>query len=61
MVSQRYSYVLPQPHLIALLAFYSPLIELGAGTAYWAYLLELAGADIIAYDQAPPGGDRENR
>jgi hypothetical protein len=60
-LAHRYSYVLPQPHLIALLALYSPLVELGAGTGYWAYLLRLAGVDIIAYDQTPLGGDRENR
>jgi hypothetical protein len=60
-LAHRYSYVLPQPHLIALLAHYSPLVELGAGTGYWAYLLRLAGADVIAYDQAPLGGDRDNR
>ena len=60
-LAHRYSYVLPQPHLIALLARYSPVVELAAGTGYWAYLLRLAGADVIAYDQTPPGGDRDNR
>jgi hypothetical protein len=60
-LANRYSYVLPQPHLIALLAHYSPLVELGAGTGYWAYLLRLAGADVVAYDQAPLGKDLDNR
>jgi hypothetical protein len=60
-LAHRYSYVLPQPHLIALLAQYSPLVELGAGTGYWAYLLRLAGADVVAYDHAPLGKERENR
>ncbi|MHB8689413.1 MAG: hypothetical protein ACYDB4_19855 [Candidatus Dormibacteraceae bacterium] len=53
--------MLPKPHLIALIARYSPLVELGAGTGYWTYLLRLAGADVVAYDLAPPGKGRENR
>ncbi len=60
-LAHRYSYVLPQPHLIDLIARYSPLVELGAGTGYWTYLLRLAGADVVAYDLAPLGKGRENR
>jgi hypothetical protein len=37
------------------------LVELGAGTGYWAYLLRVLGADVIAYDIAPIGGKRRNR
>lgn len=38
-----------QAALHALLAL-GPLVELGAGTGYWAWLLTRMGADIIAYD-----------
>ncbi len=57
----RCSYVHPDPHLLAVLAALSPLVEMGAGTGYWAHLLRRLGADIIAFDQAPPGGPRANR
>jgi hypothetical protein len=33
----------------------SPLVELGAGTGYWAALLTAAGADIVATDLASAG------
>ena len=33
---------------------FAPIVELGAGTGYWAYLLAARGVDIVAYDLAPP-------
>ena len=36
---------------------HTPLIEIGAGSGYWAMCLARAGADIIAYDSRPPGED----
>src|SRR5215469_4662144 len=60
-LAQRFSYVLPEPHLLEVVRRYSPLVELGAGTGYWAYLLRMVGADIIAYDHAPYGAARPNR
>jgi hypothetical protein len=53
--------VLPEPHLLDVVKRYSPLVELGAGRGYWAYLLNLVGADVIAYDRAPLDGALENR
>jgi len=60
-LAQRYSYVRSEPHLLAVVCRYSPLVEIGAGTGYWTYLLRLMGADVVAYDQAPPGGAQQNR
>lgn len=60
-LAQRFSYVLPQPHLLDVIRAHSPIVEIGAGTGYWAHLLGRAGADVVAYDQAPPAGARENR
>jgi hypothetical protein len=60
-LAQRFSYVLPESHLLGVVGRYSPLVELGAGTGYWTYLLRLMGADVVAYDRAPVGGLRENR
>jgi hypothetical protein len=60
-LAQRYAYVLPQPHLLDVIARQSPLVEVGAGTGYCSYLLRQRGADVIAYDYAPLGGERPNR
>ncbi|GAA1978329.1 hypothetical protein [Kitasatospora viridis] len=35
------------------------VVEVGAGTGYWAWQLEQAGVDVAAYDPLPPGW--ENR
>ena len=60
-LAQRYAYVLPEPHLLEVIARYSPLVEVGAGTGYWSYLLRQRGADVITYDYAPLGGEKSNR
>jgi len=57
---KRYAYAIPTEEALALVAAYSPLVEIGAGTGYWAHLLSNLGADIIAYDIAPPGGPQHN-
>ena len=60
-LAQRYSYVVPEPQLLEVIRHHSPLLELGAGTGYWAYLLRAMGADVIAYDHAPVGAVTANR
>jgi hypothetical protein len=60
-LSQQYSYVFPEPEVLALLATLGPIIEIGAGTGYWAAKLRSLGVDIIAFDQAPPDTDLVNR
>jgi hypothetical protein len=37
-----------------MLVRYSPIVEIGAGTGYWARLVADAGGDILAYDKHPP-------
>jgi hypothetical protein len=52
-----YSWAVPSPEVLAELLNHGPLLEIGAGTGYWAWLLSQAGADIVAYDcniTAPP-------
>ena len=56
----KYAWAIPSVEAIELLTRYSPLIEMGAGTGYWAWLLQQAGADILAFDRYPPP-DRRNR
>ena len=60
-LAQRYSYVLPDARALGLIAALSPLVEIGAGTGYWAHRLRARGADIVAFDQAPPGRREPNR
>ncbi|MFJ5532400.1 hypothetical protein [Streptomyces sp. NPDC093261] len=33
------------------------VVEIGAGSGYWAWQLEQAGTDVAAYDPFPPGED----
>jgi protein-L-isoaspartate O-methyltransferase len=50
-----YAYAPPNTAALEALLARSPLLELGAGTGYWARLLRGAGADVLALDIAPPG------
>jgi hypothetical protein len=60
-LAQRYAYVLPTDSTLAMLAGLGPLVEIGAGTGYWAHRLCSIGVDIVAFDQAPLDGERTNR
>lgn len=48
-----YAYAVPNSTALNALCQLSPLIEIGAGTGYWARLLKSRGADILALDIAP--------
>lgn len=52
-MTERTSWAVPTDAAIDLIASYSPLIEIGAGSGYWAWMLEQAGADILAFDFKP--------
>jgi len=60
-LAQRYSYVVPDAGSLSILADLGPLVEMGAGNGYWAHRLRALGVDVVAYDLAPPDGDRPNR
>jgi hypothetical protein len=60
-LAQRFSYVAPDERALSALADLGPLVEMGAGTGYWAYRLREIGVDIVAFDVAPPDGARPNR
>jgi hypothetical protein len=53
---QHYAgYATPTAQVVTKLAtIYSPIIEVGAGNGYWSAALELAGADVLAFDSEPP-------
>lgn len=58
-----YAYATPSPAALDLLATYAPLIEVGAGTGYWAYALRMRHTDvnIVAYDKNPPVAGKDAR
>lgn len=49
----RYAWALPSEEAIKMLVSYGPLVEMGAGTGYWAWCVRQLGGDIIAYDVKP--------
>ena len=59
------AYAVPSEEaLAAILAVRLPVIEVGAGTGYWAAALQDRGAEVVAYDVAPApprGGGRGSR
>jgi hypothetical protein len=52
---ERFAWAVPSDEAIRTIAGLGSIVEIGAGTGYWASLLELAGADIAAFDKAPAG------
>lgn len=60
-LAQHYAYVLPSDSTLTMLAGLGPLVEMGAGTGYWAHRLRSIGVDIVAFDHAPVDGERPNR
>jgi hypothetical protein len=55
----RYAWAVPDEELLGALVKVAPLVEMGAGTGYWAKLLRARGADVVAFDYAPPTGTSE--
>lgn len=51
-----FGFAVPDEKALATIAAHAPhgVVELGAGTGYWAKLLHDRGVDIVAYDLAPP-------
>jgi len=52
----EYSFTIPYYEVLKKVASYSPIVEIGAGSGYWARCLSEMRADVIAYDRLPPGG-----
>lgn len=50
----EYAWAVPDDKALELISRHGPLVEIGAGTGYWAALLARRGVDILAYDAAPP-------
>lgn len=52
----QYGFAIPSTEALEAIERWSPkgLVEVGAGTGYWARLLADRGVDVLAYDIAPP-------
>ncbi len=52
----NYSWAIPDPATLAFVAALSSkgLVEVGAGSGYWAWQLSQLGVDVVAYDLKPP-------
>jgi len=57
---RKITFARPNPDLLKWMVQFSPIVEIGAGTGYWAKLLREQGAEVSAYDIAPVGGPVAN-
>jgi hypothetical protein len=48
-----YSWAVPSSEAILKITQYSPLVELGSGTGYWAWLIQQAGGRVQCLDHEP--------
>lgn len=47
---KKYSFAIPTKEAIRGIIKYNPIIEIGAGNGYWAYLINKFGGKIVAFD-----------
>ncbi len=52
----EYAFAVPDSHALDVIASHAPVVEMGAGTGYWAGLLRSRGVDVVAYDLRPGYG-----
>lgn len=48
---REYAWAVPTKTALQHILRHSPIVEMGAGIGYWAYLIRAMGGDIIAYDK----------
>ncbi|KAL3666792.1 hypothetical protein V7S43_008412 [Phytophthora oleae] len=58
-VAMKYSWAIPDERALQIIKHYGPIVEMGAGSGYWARLLQLRGVDVVAYDLHVAGDDEE--
>lgn len=56
---RKYSWAIPNKAALIELAKLSPIVEIGAGTGYLAYLLRKMGVDMLAVDEHPADSRRK--
>ena len=55
-----YSWAIPNQEALECIAEFGPILEVGAGNGYWAYLLRNMGVDVVAVDRHPPHPQSKN-
>ncbi len=50
---KKYAWAIPDKGAIEIIKKYGPIVEIGAGTGYWSYLMRQVGIDVVSYDQKP--------
>uniref|UniRef100_A0AAV1UJU6 Uncharacterized protein n=1 Tax=Peronospora matthiolae TaxID=2874970 RepID=A0AAV1UJU6_9STRA len=58
-VAMRYSWAIPDERALQIIKHYGPIVEMGAGSGYWARLLQDRGVDVVAYDLHVDGDEEE--
>lgn len=53
---REYSWAIPNEEALSALESQGPILEVGAGRGYWAYLLRARGVDVAAFDIEPKSG-----
>jgi len=48
---RRYAFAVPSEEALALIGRYGPIVEVGAGSGYWARCLRERDVDVVAYDE----------
>lgn len=56
----KYAWAIPDQAALDTIARCGPIVEIGAGTGYWAHLLRQMGVDVVAYDLVPPRTERHH-
>ena len=51
---KKFAWAIPSNEAVELIAKYSPIVEMGAGTGYWAMMIEQAGGKVECFDLNPP-------
>jgi hypothetical protein len=59
-LQSTYAWSIPTERALTTIAQHAPIIEVFAGTGYWARLLADRGVDIVAYDARPIKPDHTN-
>lgn len=59
---RKYAWSIPDPLTLAVVVEHAAprVLEIGAGTGYWAWQLSQLGVDVLAYDSAPPDQCTDN-
>lgn len=55
-LANRYSWGIPNEEAMACLSELAPIVEIGAGTGYWAALLLARDVSVYPFDAVPPRG-----